>query len=507
LIKILFGVGEAPLAGALRAQAVELTDVEVIGIEDTAADVVAAVGTNPSLDVVLVHEGLGIDLIRDLVLRHPQLAVVLIADEATADIFTSAMAAGARALVSRDPTLAELQSRINGAAEWTRAMRAHFNSSSANPISTEVGTLLAVCGAKGGTGTTTLAIQLALAATAAKRRVCLIDMDLQNGDIPTFMDISHRRSIVDLAAAADDLDGTALAEALFIHPAGPHVLLAPTEGERAEDLTSRAARQIIGAIRARYDLVIVDCGAFMTEGNAMAVEQADTVLVTATPDIPSLRAVKRLARLWSRLQIRKEEDVSVVLVKQARRNEIQPDFARRVLGMKLLRAMVPAVYRSLEEAGNTGSPTSVDNGEFKKSVGAIARETGILDDATVRAGGRDRGAAMPEFMGVLPFVGIVVLLIWQVILIGLTSMYASHAANEGARAAAVLGTGPQDQAEIRKRAVARISGAWSDREHLTITTTGGYVRVTIDTPAVFPGFQTSIGITAESKIVPEEGLR
>lgn len=514
MIKVLIGVGEPELAGSLRAQSAELTDIEVVGIEDSSADVVSAVGINPGLDVVLIHERIGalpaLDLIRELAMRYPQLAVVLIAEEATPEIFTSAMAAGARAVVSRDPTLSELQSRINSAAEWSRSMRRHFVDPAAiSHLPAGMGTMIAVCGAKGGTGTTTLAIQMSLAAASAKRKVCLIDMDLQNGDIPAFMDITHRRSIIDLVAAADDLDGTILAEALYIHPAGPHILLAPAEGERAEDLTARAARQILSAVRSRYDVVIVDCGAFMTVGNAMAVELADTVLVTGTPDLPSLRAVKRLAKLWARLQIRKEEDVSVVLVKHARRNEIQPDFARKILGvMNLLRSTIPAAYRSLEEAANTGTPTAVDNSDFKKAIGAVAKEAGVLEERapagtgrTGRRGGRDRGVALVEFGGIIPLIGLILLLMWQVILVGISSMYASHAAGEAARAAAVLGTGPDARPTIQKRAEARIGGAWADG--MVITYPNGAAEVTIKMPAVLPGFQTDIPISAQAKIVNE----
>src|SRR5690606_10811410 len=134
------------------------------------------------------------------------------------------------------------------------------------------GLVIALAGAKGGTGTTTTAVHLALAASNARRTVCLVDMDLQTGDLPTFLDITHRRSIVDLAEAADDLNPTALAETLFAHRAGPHVLLAPREGERSEDIDGRAVRQILGSLRSRYDLVIVDVGAYTSEATAMAAE-------------------------------------------------------------------------------------------------------------------------------------------------------------------------------------------------------------------------------------------
>jgi pilus assembly protein CpaE len=98
----------------------------------------------------------------------------------------------------------------------------------------------------------------------------------------------------------------------------------------------------------------------------------------------------------------------------------------------------------------------------------------------------------------------VLLLVWQGILIGLTSMYSSHAANEASRAVAVLGyDSPEARAEVRKRAVARISGSWGDEDHLKIAVQDGYAKVTIDTPAVLPGFSTSWGISTRSKIVQE----
>jgi pilus assembly protein CpaE len=510
-IQVLLGVEDRDLASSLNAQFQELPDFHVVGVETSSTDVAGAVGGLPSLDVVLLHQKLGplpaFDLIRELGARRPQLAVVLIAEEATAETFGAAMAAGARGVISDEPTLSELQNRIESAADWSRTMRRHFDPAQASPMPGSLGTMLAVCGAKGGTGATTLAIHLAIAVASTKRTVCLIDMDLQTGDIAGYLDVHHRRSISDLVAAADDMDGTILAEGLFVHPSGPHLLLAPTEGEQAEDTTARAARQILAAVRSRYDVVIVDCGSHMAEANAMAVELADQVLITSTPDLPSLRGAKRLTRLWRRLDIRKEDDVSIVLVRQDRRNEIQPDLARKMLDSPLLGVAVPAVFRALEEAANTGSPGAVKNAEFRKAIGQIARETGLLVDqgAPVPAA-RDKGVATVEFASAVPFIGFVLLLVWQALLVGLTSMYSSHAANEGARAVAVLGYDtPEARQEVRRRAVARVSGNWRDDKHFHITVDGNYVEVKIDTPAVLPGWRTPFGITTRSRIVPEGG--
>jgi pilus assembly protein CpaE len=512
-VRVLLAAADIELAAALRTQMNELTDIEIVAVESSSADVVSAAGQDPSLDVVLVHQDIdgmsAMDLIRELAMRHPHLAVVVIADDASAAIYGSAMEAGARGVVSTESSQAELQSRIGSASEWSHTMRRHFDPASTGVMPTRMGNMMAVCGAKGGTGATTLTIQLALRAVADKQQVCIVDLDLQKGDVPSYLDITHRRSIADLMATAAELDGVILGEALYVHRDGPHVLLAPPDGELAEDVSARAARQILSGLRARYDVVIVDCGTYMTEANAVAIELAEDVLVTVTPDLPCLRAAQRLGKLWERLQIRKRDDMSVVLVRADRKNEVQPDFARKILGLPMLKTTVPASFRALEEATNTGAPKAVENGDYRKAVTAVAREIGLVSSGDSGGRGRgkgDAGVAITEFVVLIPFIGLILLLIWQAILVGLTSMYSSHASAEGARAVAVLGyDSPDARSEVERRAVARVSDQWGDRDHFHLSVDGDYVKVTIDTPAVLPGLHGPWGISTKAQIVYEDG--
>lgn len=510
-IRVLLAAADIELAAALRTQVNELTDIEIVGVESSSADVVGAAGQDPSLDVVLVHQEIdgmsAMDLIRELAMRHPHLAVVVIAEDASAAIYGSAMEAGARGVVSTESSQAELQSRIGSAAEWSHTMRRHFDPASTGVMPTRMGRMTAVCGAKGGTGATTLTVQLALRAVADKQQVCIVDLDLQKGDVPSYLDITHRRSIADLMATAAELDGVILGEALYVHRDGPHILLAPPDGELAEDVSARAARQILSGLRARYDVVIVDCGTYMTEANAVAIELAEDVLVTVTPDLPCLRAAQRLGKMWERLQIRKRDDMSVVLVRADRKNEVQPEFARKILGLPMLKTTVPAAFRALEEATNTGAPKAVENGDYRKAVTAVAREIGLVSGGDGKGRGKgDSGVAITEFVVLLPFIGLILLLIWQAILVGLTSMYSSHASSEGARAVAVLGyDSPGAQAEVNRRAAARVSDQWGDRDHFHLSVDGDYVKVTIDTPAVLPGVHGPWGISTRARIVYEDG--
>lgn len=250
----------------------------------------------------------------------------------------------------------------------------------------------------------------------------------------------------------------------------------------------------------------------------MSIEIADRLLVTATPDLPSIRAVKRFVALCGRLNLRKPDDLSVVLVRQDRRNEVQPDFARKVLGLPMLKAAVPAVFRGLEEAANTGSPAAVENSAFRRAIGQIAIEAGIVDARAAAAAGpnkgrgrgdkdrgdRDRGVALTEFAGIFPMIVFLIILSWEVVLLGLTSMYTGHAANEAARAVAVLGyETPQARAEVRRRTQERIPGMFDADDHLRISVVDGYAVVSIDAPAVLASWHTPFEMTAKSKIVRE----
>lgn len=531
--RVLIGVGDDELAATLRAKFRELTDCAIVAIETASSDLVAISGSDPELDVVLMHEGLGpnpaSETLRDIALRHPHLAIILMVDEASPEVFAQAMEAGARGVLTRDASVEELQARIAAGAEWAKSVRERMEPGIGGaPTGGVRGTVVALAGAKGGTGTTLVTVQLAMAAIAAGRTVCLVDLDLQTGDIPSYLDLTHRRSIADLVDVADDINGPILAETLYVHPAGPHVLLAPADGERGEDVNARVVRQIVSALRNRYDVLLIDCGSHMTDASAMAVEVADTVVLTTTPDLPSLRAGKRLAKMWSRLQICKEEEVKAVLLKHSRRNEIQPDFATKIISIPVLSSTIPANFRAVEQAINTGKPEAIEDDTFRRAVGALAMEIGIVLPGAVRRGAQpggtkrrtrnDQGATLVEFAGIIPFLGLALLLVWQIIIIGLTSMYASHAANEASRTAAVIGTSDKwchdpdgkrvlcdTWKAVRKEAIKRIAKPWYDKKHFDMKMTKSQVTVSIDTPAVLPQLHTPFAIEGTSRIVDERG--
>jgi pilus assembly protein CpaE len=399
--RVLAGMPTSETEMVLAARFEELVGADLVATRRTSTELINGAGEYPELDVVLVHQDLGpvpvFDTIRDLSHRHPQLAILLVSPSMDPDTFTAAMEAGARGVLSADSGVTELETRVAKAAEWSRTLRRHLESASLDlPASGVRGRIVTVSGAKGGVGTTTCTVHLAMAAARRDRVVCLVDLDLQAGDLPAFLNLQHRRSITDLVDAADDISPGMLSETLYVDPRGPHVLLAPEHGERGEDVTARATRRILSALRSRYELVIVDCGSTMNEATAMAVELADSAVLTVTPDVPALRGAQRLMAMWERLQIRSHEDVHSLVTRHSRKNEIQPDFLQQLLGTKVLRTPVPAAYRALEPGENNGDPTKVTDEGLRKAFARLASELDLLSPPSATGGSGKGGNTTPS---------------------------------------------------------------------------------------------------------------
>lgn len=534
---VLIGAPNRDVAGMLVNQFQELPDWEVAGVHGTHQDVMSAIPRISGLEVVMLHEDMGpipvMDQVRDIANRFPQLAILLVAREVTQELIARATEAGARGVLPEDVSLDELEVRATNVAEWSRALLKMLSNRQLDiPNQKRRGTIITFTGAKGGVGTTTIAAHVALRVARTSHTTCLVDLDLVTGDITGLFDLNHRHSITDLAeAAGEEISAGMLNETLYVHANGPHMLLAPEHGERGEDVTADTTRKILGALQSRYDIVIIDCGAVMNEATAMAVELADTSVVVVAPDLASLRGGQRLLEMWERLAIRKKKDVLSLIVRQHKKNEIQPEFARKLMGTPFLETTVPANYRAMEIAANTGDPDRVTDTDMRKAFTRVAEELGLLtpppdpaatakskppdeepDDAVDafvnarqgRASHGDRGASILEFVAVIPLLGFALLLGWQVILFGLTSMYASHAANEAARQAAVT---PNNMELIHEEAAKRVRDPWDGEAFsLSIQTSGGrdYAEVGITMPWVIPvGNRDDMVVTAQSPIIPE----
>jgi pilus assembly protein CpaE len=156
-----------------------------------------------------------------------------------------------------------------------------------------MGRLLALHGAKGGVGTTTIAINAAIALhRELGRKVALVDANLQFGDHRVFLDLGlDKKSIVDIVSAPT-IDADLVKQVMVRHDSGVDLLLAPPSPETAELVDVDHMPQVLEILRDLYDYVVIDLDKRLDELNLRILDQADRLYVVMTADLSCLKNVR-----------------------------------------------------------------------------------------------------------------------------------------------------------------------------------------------------------------------
>jgi pilus assembly protein CpaE len=512
---VVLGCADQGLSYELRSQLSEVGDVEIAYVADTTAELVNAV-LRFEPDVVFLHDQLGpqpvLEIVRDLSLRRPGTATLMVTSDTSAEAYVPAMEAGARGIVAYPLTFEDVQARLATAVEWARSMQRMVTGGASADAPLGRASIVVLAGAKGGVGTTTLAVHMGVDVVreVPGHRVVLVDLDLEKGDVSSLLEVSWRSSVADLSKVADDLSVQTVLDAVVAHECGLHLLLTPKDVRDVEYVTPLAVRRILAALRQHYDLVLVDAGSHITPVQAAAVEIADEVLVVATPDVLALRTMRRNVEAWESLGVRKVEDTRLVINKASRQDEVQPETVRRIAQAPVVSVGMPAMFRKLESAVNSRDPLLVREQAWWKALRAIGKEAGVVrqradtdvaaDDVTatlptrraargsarggrLRRRGADEGSITVETVGVLPAVLLVVALCWQVALVGMSFVWTGHAASAASHAVSV-------GADAGPAARERVPGFF--RSGMQVSPEGpgsgsGDVRVSLAVPVLAPG--------------------
>ncbi|MGA3056869.1 MAG: response regulator [Candidatus Limnocylindrales bacterium] len=210
-------------------------------------------------------------------------------------------------------------------------------------------------GAKGGVGTTTIAINAAIALhKELGHRVCLIDANLQFGDHRVFLDLGlDRLSVVDLATApVRDLD--LVRQILVKHESGIELLLAPPSPETAELVTSDHLPEIVGLLANEFDYIIIDVDKRLDEINLRLIDAAQTIYVVLTADLPCLKNVRLVLETISHLGYSNDR-VKLILNRSNAFTGINVKNAESALKRRIDYQIINE-YRSAIGALNSGAP-------------------------------------------------------------------------------------------------------------------------------------------------------
>lgn len=487
----------------------EVDDLELVQVVSSVEAVTDLLDRGASLDVVVVDADLddshGLVRARGLAAARPLLGLVMYMGEAEASQFHAAMEVGARSVIAPGTSLDDIAARIRAAAAWSAAAQGAVSLDSPGGRG---GRVVVVAGAKGGVGTSAIALLLAQAGQEG-RSVAVVDFDLQHGDLASYLGVHTRRSLADLSQVADELSGRLLRETTYDIDGGLHLLSAPSEGERAEAMTERAARAVVDALRFQFDLSVIDVGTYLDDATATVIEQADEAVLLSTPDVPSLRAARRRLSMWERLAIRSGSQVHLVLNRRSRRNEVTDELAARIVELPVA-ATLPEGGALFETAMNTASlvrtRTTVGDAVAQLCTKILDHRPDGEDEVTelyeaqpTRRGRRrataDAGQASVEMIGLFGLLLFVGLLCLQMIFWGTGFLLAHNAAQEAAR---TVGIGPYTYAveqDARSDAIDRLASPWRTGAQVDVDFVREEVTVHVRTPRILPGINLTSTVT------------
>lgn len=247
-------------------------------------------------DTVLLYlgtrPGQALTMARRIMTVFPNVQFIGLADAETPELVALASEAG----------LADLALLENGTKELVGAVQRL----AARRTETHVtdGTVLALIGAKGGVGTTTVAINLASELANSKRtQVILVDLHLYLGDIAASLDLVPDPSALWFLTRGGQANGKMWSSGPPTHRTGFQVLGLDGDLRNAEQVNAEQVVFLIDALRTHYDYVVLDCGSNLGEISLAACSAADERFIVVTDELSALLGARRRVIALSALDL------------------------------------------------------------------------------------------------------------------------------------------------------------------------------------------------------------
>jgi len=225
-------------------------------------------------------------------------------------------------------------------------------------------------GAKGGAGTTTVAVNCAVElARQTKRPTVIVDLKSCLGEVALFLGVRPRFTVLDAIENLHRLDKDFLKELVSHHKSGLDIIPASEQFDRPNAQDVGPIEELLRILTRTYDYVIVDAGNTITSCAVAALYAADTVFLVTNPDVPSIRNAQRLVERVRQLGAGSER-VKILLNRVSENLLIAPKQIETALGYGIHHSFT-SDYRAVSTALNSGVPLTLSNhseiaGEFDR---------------------------------------------------------------------------------------------------------------------------------------------
>ncbi len=287
-------------------------DIEVIGQAGTGEEAIE-MAQQFQPDIILMDINMpgidGIGASQKITELIPSVQIIIMSVQSDPNYLRRAMMAGARDFLTKpfggDELVAAIRrvhdKRPNIQLAQPRSQRAYPNAPAAEVQTIPEGKVLAVFSPKGGSGCTTIAINVAVALARRGHKTILVDGSLQFGDVAVMLDLKGMTSLADLSERGE-IDVELISSVVQVHKSNLNVLLAPPRPEMADVISDDNVKNLLESLRLSYDFVVVDTASYLTEKTLTMLDVADRIILVTQQSLPSLKNVSRFFDLTESLE-------------------------------------------------------------------------------------------------------------------------------------------------------------------------------------------------------------
>ncbi|MBI3837351.1 MAG: MinD/ParA family protein [Planctomycetia bacterium] len=310
------------------------------------ADVVAQ--THPDIGIVALNHNpeKALQLVTQLHDASPECSIVVISSSTDGNLILRAMRAGVKEFLPQPVRIEDLVAALERIGSQRFGRGDHKNPGC---------NVIAVAGATGGVGSTSLAVNLGCVLAAdPQNTVALVDIDLCLGDADVFLDTIPDYTLLDVAQNVTRLDFALLKRSLTKHASGLYLLPRPVQLEDMALITPDDLRRVVGLLKATFTHLIIDMSKSFSAIDMVAVEMANHILLVTQLDLPCLRNIVRLMMSFGQMEAIKDK-VKVVVNRVGLDNHIGLKKAQETIGCEIF-WQLPNDYRVMVEVRNNGVP-------------------------------------------------------------------------------------------------------------------------------------------------------
>jgi pilus assembly protein CpaE len=305
--------------------------------------------TNPDIGFVALDSNpqKALELIHSLAKSAPTCAILATCSSNDGNLILQTMRAGAKEFLTQPLKAEDLSAALQ------RVARQRQGGASGGPRGC---TVIAVTGATGGVGSTSVAVNLSCSlAQNEANSVVLLDLDLCLGDADVFLDTIPEYTLSDVAQNVGRLDLTLLKRSLTKHDTGLYLLPRPVQLEDARHITTDELTRVLGLLKASFTHVVIDTSKGFNALDMQVLAEADVVLLVTQLDLPCLRNVVRLLMSFKETG-RFDDKVKIVVNRSGyETGQISLRKAQETIGREIF-WQIPNDYRVMCEVRNNGVP-------------------------------------------------------------------------------------------------------------------------------------------------------